>query len=82
MKESEIRAEVLSLISQTVGGGDVTEQTHLIRELGMSSVEIVLLLSELEDRIGVRVPAGVLRGIQTAGDLCRTVLALCAEKQN
>ena len=79
MTESEIRAEVLSLISQTVGGDAVTEQTHLIRELGMSSVEIVLLLSELEDRFGVRIPAGALRGVQTAGDLCGTVLALLGE---
>ena len=53
---------------------EVTSETHLVQELGLSSVEAMLLFSDLEDRFGIRIPVSTLREIETAGDLAQVVI--------
>ena len=48
-------------------------ETRLVEELGLSSVEITVLLSDLEDIFHIHIPASALRHVRCAGDLCRIV---------
>lgn len=51
----------------------LTMETRLVEELGLSSVEITVLLSDLEDIFHIHIPASALRHVRCAGDLCRIV---------
>lgn len=55
--------------------------TDLVSELGFSSVEITVLLADMEDSFGIRIPAAALRRLRTAGDLCTLTLELTEHKQ-
>lgn len=71
----EVKQAVFATIqSSTETELPISENTHLIREIGLSSIEAMLLLSDLEDRFGINIPANRLRDIQTVNDLCQAVI--------
>ena len=77
MTVAELNQEVFAVIcSSTETDVPVTASTHLFKELGLSSVEVMLLISDLEDAFGIIIPASALRSVQTAGDLSSVVLNL------
>ena len=53
---------------------ELTPQTHLIQEIGLSSVEAMLLLSDLEDVFHIQIPVTALREVETVGDLTQLVI--------
>lgn len=78
----QVKAEVLSVIGESVEcESAITEETHLIEDLGLSSVEAAVLLADLEERFGIRIPIACLRDVQTAGDLCRIVVEALQKPQ-
>lgn len=77
MTIAELNREILSIVrGSTETEMEITENTHLIRQMGLSSVEIMMMVSELEDAFGVEISASDLRHVQTVGDLCRLVADL------
>lgn len=77
MTIAQVKEEILSIIRKSTETKlELTPETDLIRELGLSSVETMLLLSDLEDRFGIDIPAACLRNIQTVSDLTQTVIDL------
>lgn len=75
MKMAQLEAEVFRMIQAYTESPDpVRGDTHLVRQLGMSSVEAMMLIGELEDRYGIEIDVSVLRQVQTAGDLFRVVV--------
>lgn len=75
MTEDAIRREVFSIIAKATddGADTIDESTNLMLQLGLTSVEVTVLLSDLEYRFGIRIPSSCLRSVRTAGDLCRIV---------
>lgn len=49
-------------------------ELHLIQDMGLSSVEIMLLLTDLEDHFQINIPVSELRNTQTIDDLCQVIL--------
>lgn len=77
MTIAQVKEEILSIIrDSTETEMELTPETDLVREMGLSSVETMLLLSDLEDRFGITIPASSLRNIQTVNDLSQTVIGL------
>ena len=75
MTIQQIKQAVIAVILEsTETEVKLTENTHLIQEMGLSSVETMLLLSDLEDRFYINIPASQLRNVQTVGDLCQLVI--------
>lgn len=75
MTIAQINQLVIDIIKDTTETElELTEHVHLVREMGLSSVEATLLLSDLEDRFNIHIPVASLREIETVGDLCRTVI--------
>ena len=71
----ELNREIFAIIKTSAEADtDITAATHLFAELGLSSVEVMMLISDLEDAFGISIPASALRSVQTAGDLCSVVL--------
>lgn len=77
MTIAQVKEEILAVIrTSTEADVELTPETCLVQEMGLSSVETMLLLSDLEDRFGIDIPASCLRNIQTVGDLTSTVIDL------
>ena len=77
MTIDQVKRAVLRVIRRSTETDlELTPETQLVRDLGLSSVETMLLLSDLEDRFGIDIPASSLRNIQTVGDLPQTVIDL------
>ncbi len=75
MTVTQVKQQILKTLTdgmETVQ--PVTEQTHLIRDLGLSSMETMMVITDLEDQFGIRIPASRLRSVQTVGDLMETVI--------
>ena len=76
MTISEVKAEVIRVIrDSTESEYPITMETHLVKGLGLSSVEIMMLVSDLEDRFGVHISSAKLRHVWTVGDLSDLVIS-------
>lgn len=74
MTIKEINQQVYSVIrSSTETELELSDELHLISQMGLSSVEIMLLISDLEDRFGIDLPVSELRHVATVGQLCQMV---------
>ena len=75
MNVKELKQKILEVIMESTETElKVTEDTTLYEEMGLASVEAYVLLSDLEEACGVRIPASALRHVRTAGDLCTLVI--------
>ena len=75
MTVKELKEEIISMIAEaTQTEMPITLNTHLIRELGLTSVETMMLVSDLEDRFACNIPGKLLRDVWTVGDLCEIVI--------
>lgn len=77
MTAAEAEKEIYRIIAQSTETElAVTEETRLFEEMGLSSMEVFILIGDLEDVFGITIPASGLRSVRTAGDLGRYVLEL------
>lgn len=77
MTIEEVKMEVVRVIrDSTETECGIGMDTHLIRCLGLSSVEIMMLVSDLEDRFGIHISSSELRNVWTVGDLCDLVISV------
>lgn len=76
MTISQVKEEVIRVIrDSTESEYPISMDTHLVKGLGLSSVEIMMLVSDLEDRFGVHISSAKLRHVWTVGDLCELVIS-------
>lgn len=47
----------------------ITEETYFIRDLHLTSYDIVSVIGKLEDDLGVEIPDREIRDMETVGDL-------------
>ena len=74
MTQAQLNHEILALVRESTETELPLEpDTHLIRDLGLSSVEIMLLISDLEDHFDITISAAQLRHVQTIHDLTQLV---------
>lgn len=76
MTVKEVRKMIVQEIrNSTDSKKSITEKTHLVRDLGLTSVEIMMMISDLEDRFGIDIPGAKLRNVWTVGNLCDVVIS-------
>ena len=74
MTIEKLKNDILSLVQESTETDlPITSETHLIRDMGLSSVEIMLLISDLEDHFDITISPTQLRNAQTIGDLTQLV---------
>ena len=82
MTVQEAKKEIIRVIKvSTETELDITEQTNMFTDMGLSSVEIVVMLVELEDAFGIDIPASQLRSVRTVGDMCELVIRILTKKK-
>ena len=52
---------------------ELHENVNLITQMELSSVEIMLMISDLEDAFGIELPISEPRNVVTVGQLCQVV---------
>jgi acyl carrier protein len=67
------REEVLDAIKEHLGqrgidASDVTEDSHLVNDLGLDSLDTVELTLGLEEKFGIEIPDTELENVATVGD--------------
>ena len=77
MTVEEVKQEIIQVIVEaTETELTLTEETGLFEDMGLSSVEVVVMLSDLEEAFGIDIPASELRRVRTVGDLCQLVISI------
>lgn len=75
MTVEEAKEKILEVIVEsTETDMEVKEDTALYEDMGLASVEVYVMLCDLEEVFGISIPASALRQIRTAGDLCDLVI--------
>lgn len=74
MTTAAIREDVFKVVAEsTETEVEITEETGLIQDMGLSSIEVMILVSDLEEHFDIRIAAPLLRDVRTIGDLCGIV---------
>lgn len=61
--------EILKPFSK--GGVILNEDSELVTELGLTSLQVMELIEQIEDHFDISVPLNILPDIRTIGDLAR-----------
>ena len=68
------KQKIYSVIrSSTETECELCDDLNLITQMGLSSVEVMLMLSDLEDAFGIDLPVSEMRNVATVGQLCQMV---------
>lgn len=70
------KAIIEVIVESTEAEFDVTESTNLFSDMGLASVEVVVMLNDLEEAFGVEIPVSKLRSVRTVGDLTEIVISI------
>jgi acyl carrier protein len=62
---------ILSSLNGLKKGLIFTENTDLVTEAGLSSLQVMELIEKIEDHFDMSIPLNILPDINTAGDLAR-----------
>lgn len=55
---------------------EITVESELIEDLGISSMDVLLLITSLEEEFKIKVPEKALRKMVTIGDVVDTIISL------
>ena len=71
MERSEIVSQILAILEDVaeISPEDVTEDSVLMDDLDLSSMEILTVVADLEKTFGLRIPEKELRNFVTISDL-------------
>jgi len=66
----EILSDVLALLKPFVKPGQkLSEDTDLVADLGLDSLKVMEMLTEVEDRFDISIPLNILEQVRTVRDL-------------
>ncbi len=79
--EERIVADLVAIVQRFVQDppGPLGADTHLVRDLGLESVDIMDIVTEVEDHFGVNFPLNKLPELETIGDTAKALVALLQE---
>lgn len=75
MKE-KILERVIDLFSTMTEAEEITEDSELMDDLDISSMDVLLLISSLEEEFQITVPEKEIRKMFTVGDVVDVILPL------
>lgn len=76
-----LRAEAVKVVSRFCHR-EVSEETRLIADLNLDSLDTAELVAEIEDHFAVVIPMEQLPNIKTVGDIAQNLVPLFNGEQN
>jgi acyl carrier protein len=55
---------------------ELTESTHLVADIGLSSLEVMEFIEKIEDHFDISIPLNILPDVNTIGELAKKVQEL------
>ena len=65
-----------ALETQNRKGIELNEDTALVADIGLSSLEVMEFIEKIEDHFDISIPLNILPDVNTIGDLARKVKEL------
>lgn len=82
MTRKEIQQEIYDVIqTSTETECVISDEKYLGQDMGLSSMEVFILMGDLEDNFGITIPTGCLRNVQTVGELSEVVIRILMEDE-
>ena len=76
MFDQDVLKRVVELFSTMTEAEEINEESELIEDLELSSMDVMFLISSLEEEFQVSVPEKEIRKMVTVGDVAQTIEAL------
>ena len=76
MCKVDILKRVIELFSTMTEAEEINEDSELVDDLGISSMDVLFLISSLEEEFKIRIPEKVIRKMVTVGDVAEIVASL------
>ncbi|MBU6398014.1 MAG: acyl carrier protein [Rhodospirillales bacterium] len=74
---SEIREVIFGTLQAALPRAhSLSDETHIIEDLGLDSVAVMDFVMEIEDKLDISVPLDKIAEVETLGDLVATVQRL------
>ena len=79
MNEKEVLEKIILIFSEVSEEKNITEASELIKDLGLSSIDVFTLLADLEIAFNIRIPEKMVRKMGTIEDVKYIVLDILNE---
>ena len=75
MKIQDVKKKIIEVIKESTETEiTLTPETELFADMGLSSIEVVVMLGDLEDAFGIDIPAADIRNVRTIGELSDLII--------
>lgn len=69
MSREEIFEKVKTLLSDITEADDITEESELMEDLDIASIDVLTLCGTLEELFGISIPEKLMRKMDSVGDI-------------
>ena len=76
MYNEELLKRVIELFSTMTEADEITEESEIMEDLEINSMDVLFLISSLEAEFGVKVPEKAIRKMVTVGDVVEIIESL------
>lgn len=76
MCKEDILKKVIELFSTMTEVEEITEDSELIDDLGISSMDVLFLISSMEEEFKIKVPESAIRKMVTVDDVAEVIASL------
>ena len=73
ISEDQVPGLITAILGKLSSHAEISEQSHLIRDLAMDSMDVMDALQDVEDELDLVIPTDILPRLQTVGDLVQEV---------
>ena len=73
MKRSDILVKTIALFATMTDAEEITEESNLIDDLELSSMDVLFVISSLEEEFGIKIPEAMIRTTETVSDVVEIV---------
>ena len=76
MSREEVLKKVIELFAMVSEAEEITEDSDLMEDLGVSSMEIMTMIANIEEEFRIKVTEKAIRSMQTIGDAVDVIVEL------
>lgn len=74
MENNIIKDKVIALFKEMTDNDEITENSELIEDLEVSSMDVLFLITSLEEEFSIQIPEKAVRKMITVGDVVQTII--------
>lgn len=73
---STVLQRIYSILGDYITDAELSEDSELVAEFGMTSLQVMEMIADIEDAFDISVPMNIVPDVATVGALAREVQAL------